>query len=585
LLLGIFLLWQYNAVAQINATWQYNGKDVQIEQLVKALPNTVISASDIDMSANKLCAALWQKGYLQAYTTSTIDSNNISTTIEAGTKYTWANISLDTVARRIAQQANTALLSLNGKAVSAATLGAMAEQILQYCEQHGYPFAQMYLHDAKISSNTIAAELKVDRGPLILIDSINIEGDVELSDKFLYQHLGIRPGDLYNQKILNNISRKLQELNFAQADQAWRMSFGLDKNILSIYLKDKSANSADVIVGLAPSNSTFGNRFFLTGDIRLNFVNTLRNGEQLNISWQNLQYKSPRLNIDASVPYLFGTAFGATAKFNYVKLDTSFSTVNREVGVLYHVSANSYIKAYFSSFTSNLIRVDTQYVRLQRRLPLNLDYNISSYGLQYVLTKLDRIVNPRKGISISINGNAGTRRTVRNGTIENLFDPIAQQSFAYLYDTAKNNTLRIWLQSNIAYYTPLRKALSLKLNLASGYIQNTNLMRNDLFQIGGYRLLRGFDEASLFTSGYAIATIEPRYSLNRTSYVFALVDAGTVQLPLSTSKYKNVLGFGAGLSLLTKSGTFNIVYAFGNASNTGIQLRNSKIHFGYLNQF
>jgi outer membrane protein assembly factor BamA len=355
--------------------------------------------------------------------------------------------------------------------------------------------------------------------------------------------------------------------------------------VLTIYLAERNANSADVLIGLAPSNTTFGNRFFLTGDAKLKLVNSLRNGETVSLNWQNLQQKSPRLKLETTLPYLAGTAFGANAKFDYIKQDSSFSTVSYEIGALYHVGLKSVAKVYFTNFNSSLITIDTQFIKLQRRLPINVDYNLRSYGMQWTYSYLNNILNPTKGWYINIDGNAGTRKIRRNREIEKIYDATRQQSFAYLYDTATKNTLRILLQTQIAYYTPIAKKFSVKTGVQIAYVRIANLLRNNMFQIGGYRTLRGFDEASLFTNQYGIATIEPRFSLSQTSYVFALLDAGIVNLPLANITNKKVLGFGAGLSLATRNGLFNMIYAFGNNSNEGVQFKNSKIHFGYTNSF
>jgi hypothetical protein len=42
---------------------------------------------------------------------------------------------------------------------------------------------------------------------------------------------------------------------------------------------------------------------------------------------------------------------------------------------------------------------------------------------------------------------------------------------------------------------------------------------------------------------------------------------------------------GLGMSFETKSGQFNISYAVGTMQKQDIQLKNSKIHFGYVNYF
>jgi outer membrane protein assembly factor BamA len=585
LLLGIGLCFSSKSVAQ-NLIWKIDGKALSAAESRLNLDNNTTGILDATQKVNATILRLQTEGYLAA----SIDS--ISTENEKfiahahlGKKYTWQKIKLRTLPNSDAAIATNLLNTLANTALNAKQYNNLCTKILDYYEQHGHPFAQVYLDSLQITDENIAAELVIDKGQLVRFDSISIEGEAEISAQFIGQHVGIKRGDIYDERLLSDLSRKLRELNFVTEEKPWIMRFSHKQSILTIFLAERNANSADVLIGLAPSNTTFGNRFFLTGDAKLRLVNSLRNGETVALNWQNLQQKSPRLKLETTLPYVAGTAFGANAKFDYIKQDSSFSTVSYEIGALYHVSLKSVAKVYFTNFNSSLLTIDSQYIKLQRRLPNNVDYNLRSYGIQWTYSFLDNQINPRKGLYVNIDGNAGSRKVRRNREIEKIYDPTRQQSFAYLYDTATKNTLRIWLQTQVAYYTPIAKRISVKSGLQISYVRIANLLRNDMFQIGGYRTLRGFDEASLFTNQYGIATVEPRFSLSQTSYVFGLIDAGVVNLPLANISNKKVFGFGAGLSLATRNGLFNMIYAFGNNSNEGVQFKNSKIHFGYVNSF
>jgi hemolysin activation/secretion protein len=175
---------------------------------------------------------------------------------------------------------------------------------------------------------------------------------------------------------------------------------------------------------------------------------------------------------------------------------------------------------------------------------------------------------------------------LRNTTIENLYDASSSRRFAYLYDSVASRSYKYTGTVTLNYFLPITKRLILRSNYNGGIVYNPTLFRNELFQIGGYRLLRGFDEASLFVNQYHVASVEPRYILSQNSFLFTFLDGGLIQSPyLNNKQQKNALGIGAGISLETKNGLFNFVYALGNNLGGGIQFRNSKIHFGYVNTF
>ncbi|MES1226430.1 MAG: hypothetical protein ABUT20_63730, partial [Bacteroidota bacterium] len=119
-----------------------------------------------------------------------------------------------------------------------------------------------------------------------------------------------------------------------------------------------------------------------------------------------------------------------------------------------------------------------------------------------------------------------------------------------------------------------------------GIFQSANIFRNELFQIGGYKLLRGFDEESQYLSKFAIGTAEYHYLIGMNSYFYTLFDGGWGQNS-SLGRNINYTYFGAGLGLAfeTKVGIFNLAWAIGKRSDTQLNLRQSKIHFGFVNYF
>jgi hemolysin activation/secretion protein len=96
------------------------------------------------------------------------------------------------------------------------------------------------------------------------------------------------------------------------------------------------------------------------------------------------------------------------------------------------------------------------------------------------------------------------------------------------YTTQSINSAQVRIKSTAAHYFPLGKSQRsvFKTALNAGYFQSRNFFGNELFQLGGYKLLRGFDEESQYLSRYAIATLEYHYLVGRNSYFYVLADGG-----------------------------------------------------------
>jgi hemolysin activation/secretion protein len=155
-----------------------------------------------------------------------------------------------------------------------------------------------------------------------------------------------------------------------------------------------------------------------------------------------------------------------------------------------------------------------------------------------------------------------------------------------LYDTFQLNSYQFRVKAVMAQYFKLTRVSTFKLGLNGGWFQSPDIFRNELFQIGGYKLLRGFDEESIYASSYAVGTSEYRYLLGQNSFLFAFIDFGWARSDSRNIKVNNTfLGTGIGMAFETKAGIFNISYAVGKRDDTKFNLRQAKIHLGYVNYF
>ena len=119
----------------------------------------------------------------------------------------------------------------------------------------------------------------------------------------------------------------------------------------------------------------------------------------------------------------------------------------------------------------------------------------------------------------------------------------------------------------------------------AGIYQSANYFRNELFQIGGYKLMRGFDEESQFVSQYTLGSLEYRLRLSTNSYFFGFVDGGWGKHLLELQRNHSYFGTGLGLSFETKAGIINLAWAIGKRDDTELNLRQSKVHLGFASYF
>jgi hemolysin activation/secretion protein len=209
-------------------------------------------------------------------------------------------------------------------------------------------------------------------------------------------------------------------------------------------------------------------------------------------------------------------------------------------------------------------------------------------GVDYEFNNTDYRLNPKKGNELRIVTSIGNKTLKKNNEIVELKDP-GNPSFDFetLYDTVKLKTYQFRIRGMAARYFPFGNQRStIKTAVNAGLFQSGNIFRNELFQLGGYKLLRGFDEESQYLSHFAIATLEYRYLVGQNSFFYVLADCGLGRngsLPVKTNY--TYFGTGLGLAFETKAGIFNLAWAIGKRNDTQFNLRQSKIHFGFVNYF
>lgn len=465
-------------------------------------------------------------------------------------------------------------------------LQVMKERMLNYYENNGYPFSGVFLDSIQLTRAAISALLKVDKGPLYHIDSIRVNGKVKISNNFLQRYLNIPNGSIYNRDKLDMVSKKLQELPYLQEQQPAELTMFGTGSILDVYLLPKKSSQVNLLIGVLPANSQT-NKLQLTGDVNLNLRNALGTGETILVNWQQLQINSPRINIGYQQPYIFKSAFGLDFAFDLFKKDSSFLQLNALLGIQYLLSLNQTGKIFFQNQSNFLLSggVDTNLVKATKQLPPNIDERSISIGLDYELNTTNYRFNPNAGNELRLVGSMGIKTISPNNDLLALTDP--SFNYASLYDSINTNTYLIRAKLSAAHYFPVGKRSTLKTVLNGGIYNSQAVFRNNLFQIGGYKLLRGFDEESIYATQYGVATIEYRNLISLNSYLFTFMDAGWAKNKYQTVNTNSTfISGGLGLVFETKAGLLNISFAVGKQEDVKFDLQQAaKIHFGYINYF
>lgn len=516
------------------------------------------------------------------------DSLKAEAWVFAGHRYIWKNIRIPGNEASLFSALGYQEKLFNGKTVDLNKLEQFQERMLAYMDNHGYPFAKFQLDSLVMEGGEVSGVWMVEKGPHYKIDSITVTGTAKISKYYLQQYLEIPNGSYYRKDKLEAISRRIMELPFLKESKPWNMTMVGTGSVVNLYLDTRRSSQVNAIVGFLPANQTLGGKMLITGEANLNLKNAFGGGETLGLNWQQLQIQSPRLNIVFQQPYMFRSRFGFDFNFDLFKKDSSFLNLNLILGLQYMVSQRQQGKLFFQSFRTNLITVDTNAIKSTKALPQFLDVSTQNLGVDYSFNNTDYRLNPRKGNEWYIVVSGGLRKIRENNTIIGLTTDATGKpyDFSKLYDTLNMRTYMLRMKLAGAHYFRTGKQSTIRTAISGGWLQTENPFRNELFQIGGYKLLRGFDEESIYASQYAVGTVEYRYLIGVNAYLFAFADGGWARdKSFGTAISHTYLGTGFGLALETKAGILNLSYAVGKRDDQNFSLRQSKIHFGFVSIF
>jgi outer membrane protein assembly factor BamA len=452
----------------------------------------------------------------------------------------------------------------------------------------GFPFASIRLDSLQAEQGYISARLRADSGPLYRIDSISVDGGLRLRRSYLYRYLDIPPGSLYRTDKLEDISDRLSSLPFLKEVSPWDITRTGTGAALNLHLEPKKSNRMDALVAFLPSNSQVGGRLLLAGEANLDLHNAFGGAEHILANWQQLQVGSPRLQLGYEHPYIFGSRFESDIRFMLFRKDSSFLNLDFRMGLTFMLTARRKGGVFYQRLSTSLLGVDTAMVKATRALPAFSDVSSDLAGLSVTDDRTDRPMNPRRGFNWRMEASAGIRRLKPNATIRALKTDATGATFDFdaLYHKMelRRPMLRSWLQA--AAYVPTGRQAALKFGLQAGYLILKDPFRNELFQIGGYRTLRGFDEERIFSSAFGIGTFEFRWLTGPSSHFFAFTDIGhSADRTLPGERGNTYYGAGLGLRLETRAGILDLAWAVGKRDDQPLDMRQSKIHFGILSLF
>jgi len=521
----------------------------------------------------EIAKVAFSEGYILFEVESRVQSDSLILTLSPGAFYKWSLLTMNEETKAYMRKSGVNLNRFERSLVSPIRIGKAFNKTLAFLENHGFPFAQIKLDSVIISETSVKAEVSLDKGPLIMIDSLSIVGNLKVRKSYIANSTGIRPGGIYNESAIKTSSKRLSQIGFVQEVRPVEVRFNKDDTKVTLFLDNKQSSRFDGIIGFLPDPQT--GELLVTGDVSIHLENGMKQGEVIDLNWRRLQTNTQDLDAQFLIPYVLNSPLSPDGKFKIYRRDTSFTDVFGQLGLRYIFNQTNYVRGFVDRQVSSLI--STAAYENSLIIPEFLDRTITSYGLGIKLAKVDYFLNPSKGYTFELEGAAGNKVILRNPAIR-----------SEIYDSLMLTSLQMRSNLNAAYYVSIVKRLVWHQRFLGGALINDQLFNNEVYRIGGHRSIRGFNEESIFATNYAIARSEIRYQLDRDGFLFALFDQGWYENTAENrigARRDTPYSVGLGVSLGTKAGVFSLATAVGSEQGNPMLIRAAKFHFGFLSVF
>jgi len=525
------------------------------EKKLKRKFDNYIEALDF---TQKLLSKKQKKGYIKSTFDSVVFSENqIIAYIEIGEKYFLKNIILSDINDFELKKIGINVSKFENKSVNFEEIDRINNKIITYYENNGFPFAEVKFDSVNIYGNSINLEIQTNKGDFYLIDTIYFTGKYNINAKFLSNYIDIFPNDIYDERKINAINQNINELEFVKISTPAAIEFHSQNADLYIFLEKKEANSFNGVLGFLP-NTKNPKKLLITGDLDLKIVNSFKQGETFSFKWQKYKTQSQSLDLYTNFPYIGGSRFGIEENFILEKSDTSFLKVNNISAFQYFFSTLDNISIYFSGLKSYKLNDNFQNTENIK------NFNSKIYGLRFQFNQFDYKPNPKSGYGFELKSGYGTK-----------------------FENDSTSSKQSENELTLELFFPIIENFVLNFKNQSAIIYNKNeIFFNELYQLGGLKTLRGFDEKSVFAARYSIFSLEIRYLYEKNSNVYLFTDFGYLSKQ-TENEYINhyPVSFGTGLNFSTNSGIFSLSYGIGKISGNEFIIKNGKIHFGFISIF
>lgn len=540
-------------------------KDIQ-----RAIPPGSYTRAELTSAIQKLLQEYQRQGRYFTRIAATDSAQRLVLQIEEGARVLLKQIAIEGNDTLLVQRLTELLDVRQGRTIED-VLAVNIEQVLQYLENHGHPFAAVTIGDFDINRGTdslfqeLTLRIQVEPGPYVTIDSVIVQGNAVTRTAVVLRAMRWIKGEVFNQLRVERMRERLLRTGyFSEVESPQILLDHQGRGNLVFRLKEGNPNQLQAVLGYNPGAGLQA-KGYLTGVVDVAMGNLLGTGRTLAAYWSRKDPRSQELRFRYVEPWIFGSPLDVGGGFQQTIQDTSF--VRRQLSLDVNLPYSEVLS--MQAFIGTEAVLPDSMGRVLYQLPQSKAY-LARLSVRY--DTRDDPWNPTRGVYY------GTQLELAHKQVAQFIggdaDTVAGGSY---------RRERWYLDGEV--YLPTFRWQTLLIGLHGKQVTSNEqpISVADLFRFGGTRTVRGYREDEFLGEKIAWLNLEYRYLLAPQSRVFLFFDAGYFARRIESqgSIEGHKFGYGFGLRLNTRLGIVGVDYGLGE----GRGLASGLVHVGLLNKF
>jgi hemolysin activation/secretion protein len=335
-------------------------------------------------------------------------------------------------------------------------------------------------------------------------------------------------------------------LSFVEKIKSPEILFKKDSTIVYVFLKKKSSNSFDGLLGFSNAEST---KISLNGYVNLKLDNIFDRGNTFQFNWQKDSQNRNELQLKAYTPYMYNSILSNTANFTLLKKDSTYLNTSFKEHLILPFKNNHNIYLLYN-FQSSIVLLKDAVYNVQ-------DYKRNLFGIGYSYKKPSIYLFEPYLFGVDVSYVFGNRST------KNYNQKQKEINFTSFYNFK------------------VSKKIVLATKLIFKGLFSDDLLDNELYLLGGNETLRGYKNLSVSADKYSILHVDLNFYPNNYSKFYILSDYGVLSFIRKSNK---IMSFGLGYSYkVAKNNQLDINYVLSKENNNSF--KNAVLGIGFITYF